>query len=187
MKYYHGKALPLTLALMIGIVATPAAAEQATTILRSDGAVGRALHDPVTADAKPIVNRLGAPDASRARAETPAQIGNITPGFMTGSQSAPPTGTRAFGSFGLPYTSTRVQSTQSNQSATNGNYLSSTGRYRYIGKLFMNGGYCSASLIRRSVIVTAAHCIQHYGSGSNIFGGWIFIPGYYGPKSRTQN
>ncbi len=187
MKNHHDKAMPLTLALMTAIIATPASsAEQASTILRSDGAAGRAFGDPVTPDAKPIVNRLGAPDTSRVRAETASQIKNVTPGFAFGFGGAPSTGTRAFGSFGLPYTSTRVQSSQSNQSATNGNYLSSTAPYRFIGKLFMNGGYCSASLIRRSVIVTAAHCIQNYGSGNNIFGGWIFIPGYYGPGA-TQS
>ena len=36
-------------------------------------------------------------------------------------------------------------------------------------------GYCSASVILRSVIVTAAHCIQTFGSGAAIFTNHRFI------------
>jgi trypsin len=93
---------------------------------------------------------------------------------------------RAYGSFGIPYTSTRVQDGGSNQtSAVGGSYLSSTYPYRTVGKLTFNVGYCSASLIRRSVIVTAAHCIQNFGSGNNTFANWQFTPGHYGPAGAT--
>ena len=112
----------------------------------------------------------------------------LTPGFAAGSLPAltPSPTARAFGSFGLPYTSTRVALGLSNQtSAVGGSYLSSTYPYRTIGKLTFSVGYCSASLIRRSVIVTAAHCIQKFGSGAGTFSGWVFTPGNYGPAGAT--
>jgi hypothetical protein len=46
-------------------------------------------------------------------------------------------------------------------------------------------GHCSASLIRRSVIVTAAHCIQDFGAGDNIFSNFQFLPGHYGAAGAT--
>ncbi|RTL25905.1 MAG: trypsin-like serine protease [Burkholderiales bacterium] len=46
-----------------------------------------------------------------------------------------------------------------------------------IGKLFLNGGYCSASVISgNNVIVTAAHCCWDRSKKSWI-GGWSFVPG----------
>jgi hypothetical protein len=54
--------------------------------------------------------------------------------------------------------------------------------YRASGKLFFNipgqGTFvCSASLIKRGVIVTAAHCVAEYGQ-SQFYSNWIFVPGY---------
>src|SRR5258708_6824773 len=47
-----------------------------------------------------------------------------------------------------------------------------------IGKLFLNGGFCSASVISgNNVIVTAAHCC--YDRNNKRFtGGWVFAPAY---------
>jgi hypothetical protein len=80
-----------------------------------------------------------------------------------------------------------VKAGGSNQtSAVGASYLSSTYPYRTIGKLTFSAGYCSASLIRRSVIVTAAHCIQRFGSGTSIFSNWQFTPGHYGVAGATD-
>ena len=53
--------------------------------------------------------------------------------------------------------------------------------YRAAGKLFFNIGsssyICSASLIKRGIVVTAAHCVANYGQ-SQFYGGWRFVPGY---------
>jgi V8-like Glu-specific endopeptidase len=47
-----------------------------------------------------------------------------------------------------------------------------------IGKLFLNGGYCSASVISgNNIIVTAAHCCWDR-TQNNWIGGWSFVPGY---------
>ena len=45
-----------------------------------------------------------------------------------------------------------------------------------IGKLFLNGGFCSASVISgNNIIVTAAHCCWDR-SKNNWIGGWSFAP-----------
>jgi V8-like Glu-specific endopeptidase len=54
--------------------------------------------------------------------------------------------------------------------------------YRAAGKLYFNvpGGSasCSASMIKRGVVVTAAHCVANYGA-QQFYSGWQFIPGYH--------
>jgi V8-like Glu-specific endopeptidase len=53
--------------------------------------------------------------------------------------------------------------------------------YAPAGKLFFNIGtstfVCSASLIRRGVIVTAAHCVANYGA-RQFYSNWRFVPAY---------
>jgi len=53
--------------------------------------------------------------------------------------------------------------------------------YRAAGKLFFNIGastyVCSASLIKRGVVVTAAHCVANFGTGQ-FYSGWTFVPAY---------
>jgi len=53
--------------------------------------------------------------------------------------------------------------------------------YRASGKLFFNIGtstyVCSASLIKRGVVVTAAHCVANFGR-SQFYSGWSFVPAY---------
>jgi len=133
----------------------------------------------------PVVNPLRAPNVSRIKADTSA--GPNAKGVMTphGAESA----TRAFGSFGIPYTTTRVQEGPSVNAATptSENRLSTTFPYNTVGKLTFSQGYCSASIILRGVIVTAAHCIQSFGSGGNIFTRYRFTPGHYGARGATAD
>ena len=53
--------------------------------------------------------------------------------------------------------------------------------YRAAGKLFFQIGsstyWCSASLIKKGVIVTAGHCVANYGQ-KQFYGNWQFLPGY---------
>jgi hypothetical protein len=53
--------------------------------------------------------------------------------------------------------------------------------YRATGKLFFNIGTrtaaCSASLITRGIIVTAAHCVAPFGT-NQLYTNWQFVPGY---------
>jgi V8-like Glu-specific endopeptidase len=53
--------------------------------------------------------------------------------------------------------------------------------YRAAGKLFFNVGadtfVCSASLVTRGVVVTAAHCVANFGQ-QQFYSNWMFVPGY---------
>jgi V8-like Glu-specific endopeptidase len=53
--------------------------------------------------------------------------------------------------------------------------------YSAVGRLYFNvpGGseWCSASLIKPGVVVTAAHCIANYGK-QQFYSNWTFTPGY---------
>ena len=146
----------------------------------------RALSKAEILALKPVVNPLKAPDTSDVMADT--MEGPDPKGVMTkdGPVYFDDYSARAFGTFGIPYTTTRVQAgNQSAAGTTSANHLSTTYPYRTIGKLTFTQGYCSASLIRRSIIVTAAHCIQSFGSGGNIFTNFQFIPGHYGATGAT--
>jgi hypothetical protein len=142
---------------------------------------------------KPYRNPLPPPDTSKTVAEPDYMLQGM-PVAVPGSEPAQnydelpqSEQDRAYGDFGIPYTSTRVELGSSNQtSAVGGNYLSSTYPYRTVGQLTFSAGYCSASLIRRSVIVTGAHCIQPFGTGSSTFSDWQFTPAYYGPAGATE-
>lgn len=134
-------------------------------------------------DAPPLRNSLPEPSDQGGMAEPSNKLHNLKPGFgaINNKQFSNQSNTRVFGSFGIPYTSSRIVTGASNQTSSSGpNYLSTTYPYRTVGKLFLNGGFCSASLIRRSVIVTAAHCVQNFNGHDKTFGGWLFIPGHYG-------
>lgn len=101
---------------------------------------------------------LAAPSARSASAEprSPAVTAGIVAVDGGGAVAAP----RAFGSFGIRYSSTPVSVGSSLSTSDNPNYLVTTSPYGTVGKLTSSAGHCTASLIRRSVLVTAAHCIQ---------------------------
>jgi hypothetical protein len=82
-----------------------------------------------------------------------------------------------FGSANLPFSTARADlSLDQSQFATNIYFP-----YRASGKLFFNVGLttnvCSASLISRGVVVTAAHCVADFGQ-QRLYSGWQFVPGY---------
>ncbi len=163
-----------TFALLLGSSAALAASGDLVNSVKDGPAV-----DPATL--KELTNSLPAPDTSRARA-----LGREA-GLKAGVSSGPATRLdRAYGSFGIPYTTTRVQlGNASAAGVTTANQLSTTYPYRAVGKLTFNAGYCSASLIRRSVMVTAAHCFQRFGSGSTTYNTFRFMPGHYGAVGAT--
>ena len=149
--------------------------------------------DRMEALATPMTNPLAAPDTSDVTpdagdsGQAPSAIGE---GETRGARSGPDSG-KAFGSFGIPYTTTRVQLGGLNKSKYQTKNLQSiTYPYRVIGKLFFQtsqgSSWCSASLIRKAVMVTAAHCFQNFGSGSNTFSNFKFRPGHYGPPGAPK-
>ncbi len=181
MKSHYG--VFLSLAIGAGFATSSACAASGALPLLNSGAEA-AANPPASGSAKAMTNRLATPDASRAQAQ-PA-VGGGAPGSSVASPATSPIASpRAFGSFGIPYTSTRVQAGASTYQSTLGlSYLSTTAPYNRVGKLFFmnsNGmSYCTASLIRKSVIVTAAHCVQSFGSGNSTYSGWMFVPGVFG-------
>ena len=79
-----------------------------------------------------------------------------------------------FGTGGVPYTTSRVD--------TVGNNVSKTYPYSAAGKLYFKDGagnyVCSASLIKRGVIVTAAHCVAEFGE-RRFYTNFQFVPAKY--------
>lgn len=133
-----------------------------------------------------VLNTLPAPDTARIFPDEDVDDG--VPGVMTKEGIVEDFDARAFGTFGIPYTTTRVQDGSTTAAGTtSANRLSTTYPYRTVGKLTFSAGYCSASLIRRSVIVTAAHCIQRFGTGASIYSNFQFRPGHYGVTGATAN
>ena len=82
-------------------------------------------------------------------------------------------GSQEWGTSNLPFSTARADLTPT---ATNTAYP-----YRASGKLFFNIGtstfVCSASMIRRGIVVTAAHCVARFG-GRQLYTNFRFVPGY---------
>ncbi|MFM8927229.1 MAG: trypsin-like serine peptidase [Rhodoluna sp.] len=141
---------------------------------------------------KPFRNSLRAPDPSQIRQDT--RLPSLNPGGKPGmaegrSANRDPvsSSTRAFGSFGIPFTSSRVQAGPGSSAVAPSSqaYLSSTYPYRAIGRLTFSQGYCSASLIRSGILLTAAHCIQSFGSGPSTNTNFQFIPAFWSNGSTV--
>ena len=132
---------------------------------------------------RPYRNPLAPPATAgvSAEARSATQTGGVRHGTLATSGAAP----RAFGSFGLPFTSTRVATGASTAPRNSANYLATTFPYRPVGKLVFSAGYCSASVILRGVIVTAAHCVQPFGAGSSLYSGFQFVPAHFAPGTTA--
>lgn len=78
-----------------------------------------------------------------------------------------------FGTNNHPFSTSTADN---NGTATNKHYP-----FRASGKLFFKDGtdsyVCSASLIKRGVVVTAAHCVAAFGE-NRFFSNFVFVPGY---------
>lgn len=119
-------------------------------------------------------SRAGAPGNSRQRPVMlvpPKQI----PGNGTSNGIAPTNGVvpQEFGTGGLPYATSQVNAFGDD---TVVHYPFSAA-----GKLFFNIGtdtfMCSASLIARGIVVTAAHCVASFGQ-RQFYANWQYVPSY---------
>ena len=86
---------------------------------------------------------------------------------------------QAQGTFGAPYTSTRVFPMFTGSAA---NYSADRAYpYRTVGKLFFSiddvAYVCSASVIQRRVVSTAGHCV-HSGDSSGFYSNFVFVPSF---------
>lgn len=129
-----------------------------------------------THSSQAYTNPLPAPDTSNLEPDgTPK---NTQAGASTEAAS------RAYGRYSVPFTAKRVSAAVTSAVSSDSNaYLSASFPYSAIGKLtFQVGGisaHCSASVILKSVIVTAAHCMQDYGAGADRFDSHVFRPASY--------
>ena len=91
------------------------------------------------------------------------------------SQFEDPIGPQEYGTSSHVFTTSRVDLSTNNESKVY--------PYRAAGKLYFKIGtstyVCSASLIKRGIIVTAAHCVANFGQ-SQFYSGWTFIPALSG-------
>jgi V8-like Glu-specific endopeptidase len=149
-----------------------------------------ALNVKQIANTKAHQNRLPRPDVSRIQADTAATAGPA-PVLIQGSDAGPSlVGPQAYGEFGIPYTSTRVTlgATTRPYSSNVENFLHTTYPYRAIGKLTFTTAegesHCSATVIRKSLIVTAAHCVQDYGNPTK-YRNFQFTPASYYTATST--
>lgn len=103
-------------------------------------------------------------------------ITNTTPGAVSSSDGNTQGDTpSSYGTSNVPSSTSRVLGGTANPAQAD--------PYRRAGKLYMAFGgttyntICSASMIGRSLLVTAAHCVHNYGQGNN---GWArkvkFVP-----------
>ncbi|SMH38798.1 trypsin-like serine peptidase [Mesorhizobium australicum] len=119
------------------------------------------------------------PGLSRLPTTTPtvtpyASTGGTPPvGNAAGAIGESGVGSNAYGlntSYKWPYTIARVAVTGAPYNTTNGAAVPVSSRpYRYAGKLWMRFGsswyVCTASLVKKGVLITAAHCVHNYGQG----------------------
>jgi len=91
-------------------------------------------------------------------------------------QSGPAVTSLEFGSSSQPFNTHRVDN------RTVRNNVSRFKPYRAVGQLFLKIGkaryLCTAALIKRGLIVTAAHCVAGFGS-SAYYSDWQFVPAAY--------
>lgn len=109
---------------------------------------------------------------------TPVNLGGSASGFASAAAVTP----QEFGTSNHPFTTSRVDLPSTAQAGnTLANGVSSRYPYRAAGKLYFKIGtasyVCSASLIKRGVIVTAAHCVTKYGGTlPRWYNSWQFVP-----------
>jgi V8-like Glu-specific endopeptidase len=134
---------------------------------------------PTPDAAAPAAAAAAAPSNVVVNHNTEASANYWTRAKTRAAQELVPTrtdgGSESYGTANLDFTRSRITPQSANR----------TSPYKMTGKLFFTqpgvGDFqCSASVIARRVVITAAHCL--YGSG-HFYTNWSFIPGYDGSQS----
>ena len=129
--------------------------------------------------------REGSPQVERAARTTllgrPGFLkegGNIDTGFMSIDVQAP----LRYGTSVVPHTTQLVRGYKSAKKNTAKDSITTTSPYNRAGKLYMQQtsssglGGCSASMIGRGLVLTAAHCLFTYGESPKYSGGSSVFP-----------
>jgi len=153
-----------------------------------DGMSVKAMPLPV-ANKKPVVNlgsqfhQPGAPGHAEGFSGTGVGAAQPLGLFAVVAAHQPPSPgfvSFEFGAAAHPFNTRRVDTRNRR------NNVSRSRPYRAVGQLFFfidgNGFVCSASLIKRGLIVTAAHCVAEFGS-STFYSDWQFVPALFNNKA----
>jgi V8-like Glu-specific endopeptidase len=84
-------------------------------------------------------------------------------------------GTMAYGESGIPFSTSRVELNTSRAEVTRLYPYRATGRLAF--RIPGGSSACSAALIDKGILLTAAHCVTEYGGPK--FSGFTFIPGFH--------
>jgi len=154
--------------------------------------VGPELSRLPTADAAQFENAQGSQSALQRTPETTPGVTSMSPDGknIVAGAAAGKEAPAAYGSSTAPYTTARVALTNRGSAAANtvaGDPV--TGYpYRATGKLLVRFGSswygCSASLIKKGVLITAAHCVFNYGSRDQ---GWANEVRFYPANISNYN
>jgi V8-like Glu-specific endopeptidase len=114
--------------------------------------------------------------ASSALSGTPGAVAGSVPSGSAGGDTS-----LAYGSSTAPYTTSRSAVTSLGSSTTAANTPVTSYPWRATGKLYFKIGtgtfVCSASLIKKGILLTAAHCVHNYGQGANgWYNSWVWYP-----------
>lgn len=122
--------------------------------------------------------RLGTPGFVRGFAGNGRRTPTVIPKSVYREEDRP--APEEYGTAYHPYTTMRVDVSAATP-ATAGGTPSNAAPFRAAGKLYFKIGtvshVCSASLIKRGVIVTAAHCVNAFGGAAH--NSWVFVPAKY--------
>ena len=171
----------LSLTLAASLAATDASAQATGTTSLSDTRPGidSLGSDSSARSALPRTTRSRLPLADKSAFKMKPSSPDGDPGISsaTGDLSAP----QAFGGAKAPYTTARVAVAKLGQSDTKARTPVTSYPFRATGKIYARFGedwfICTASLVKKGVLITAAHCIFEYGKKKN---GWadevLWIP-----------
>jgi V8-like Glu-specific endopeptidase len=138
--------------------------------------VDRAPADRADRDGVPL--KLGKPGVSLGQTGTGKMSPVTVPVEDGGNDQDDGVAPQEFGTANHPFTTARVD--------TSSNNVSNTFPFRAAGKLYFNDGgtsyVCSASLIKRGIIVTAAHCVAAFGE-QRFYTNWQFVPAKFNAKA----
>lgn len=167
-RFTNRRTLPIILGLSAaGVLITPAVvfampSERTLTSSAARVAVAAAPGDTVTTNSDP---------GSLTEYWTSARLRGAQELSLTRTDAVD----MSYGSANLDFSRSRITPQTAN----------ATAHFRTVGKLFFTepgvGDFqCSASVIARRIVITAAHCVN---SGHGFYTNWAFIPGYDGSRS----
>lgn len=188
----HARSLGGLAIVAIAVASLPVAAKAQTVAAPGGGsdraidyANARPMALPMSASPPPSLIEVLLSGQARGMdtgkpAVTPGQPGNgrktpvrLVAPIATPSAADGPAVPQEFGTSGQPYTTSRVNLFN--------DFTADQYPYSAAGKLFFNVGagtsLCSGALIRRGIVVTAAHCVANFGT-RQFYSNWRFVPAY---------